>query len=407
MDILSPKIAGKVLKLWAEAMLSPRSSNIAVRKFYAENNCNPPWFLVISPGHACNLKCGDCYAGSATGNVNLEWNVLERIVDDARKLWDIKMVVFSGGEPFLYCSRGKDILDLVEKHPECLFLAFTNGTLIDKINAHRIAKLGNITLAFSVEGMCSTTDSRRGKGTFSKVLKSMGLMRKTGVPFGISVTVYRDNCSEVLSDEFLDFFFKQQGIFYSFYFQYLPIGRNARFELMPLPEQRIEFWRKTWEIVEQKRLFLIDFWNHGPLAEGCISAGRDGGYLYIDWNGKVMPCVFTPYSVANIHEVYKNGKTLNDIWHSGLLKAIRQWQREYGYGKIAPEATGNWLRPCPYRDHHGKFVGWLNEFIPDPEDGIAGEVVSNLIYHNNMIDYDEKLAELVDPIWKTEYCEPG
>jgi hypothetical protein len=28
-----------------------------------------------------------------------------------------------------------------------------------------------------------------------------------------------------------------------------------------------------------------------PSAEGCIAAGRSSGYLYINWNGDVVPCI--------------------------------------------------------------------------------------------------------------------
>jgi MoaA/NifB/PqqE/SkfB family radical SAM enzyme len=67
-------------------------------------------------------------------------------------------------------------------------------------------------------------------------------------------------------------------------------------------------------VVRQRHLFLLDFWNHGPMVEGCIAAGRDRGYLHIDWNGNVMPCVFMPYVAANLFEIYDRGGTLNDVW---------------------------------------------------------------------------------------------
>ena len=132
---------------------------------------------------------------------------------------------------------------------------------------------------------------------------------------------------QILPDEFLDFFFTRQGAFYGFLFQHSPIGRGADFDRLPTPEQSLEFWQRSWEVVIKRRLFLLDFWNHGPLVEGCISAGRERGYIYIDWNGKVMPCVFAPYSTANIQEVYARGGTLDDVWNSPWFRAIRQWQR--------------------------------------------------------------------------------
>lgn len=403
--IIEPDTAHRILELWSNAITMPRERSQTVRQFYRLNGCNPPWFLVISPGHACNLKCEGCYASSAVDGAKLPWKVLHRIVTEARQLWDIKLIVFSGGEPFVYRSEGKGILDIVEQHPDMLFLVFTNGTLINSETASRIGRLGNITPAFSVEGMSSATDERRGDGTFNAVLRAMHHMRKAGTPFGISMTVNRENYRALQSDDFLDFFFNEQGAFYGFYFQYLPIGRNVSFNLMPTPQQRHAFWQELWNIIERKKLFLIDFWNHGPLANGCIAAGRDGGYLYIDWNGKVMPCVFTPYSVGNIHEIYQDNGTLNDVWRMPLLRSIRQWQVEHGYGNKVLTADGNWLRPCPYRDHHEQFVQWLRQYQPDPEDESARGILCDPEYHRTLFEYDQELAEVFDLPWKREYME--
>jgi len=80
----------------------------------------------------------------------------------------------------------------------------------------------------------------------------------------------------------------------------MPIGRGFTLDLLPSPEQRVWMWQRTWQVIRERQVFLADFWNLGPCSNGCISAGRGGGYLYIDWNGKVMPCVFVPYSPVNI-----------------------------------------------------------------------------------------------------------
>ena len=48
--------------------------------------------------------------------------------------------------------RKKDIVKLAEKHNKCMFYAFTNGTLIDEEFCKDMQRLGNISLALSVEG---------------------------------------------------------------------------------------------------------------------------------------------------------------------------------------------------------------------------------------------------------------
>ena len=57
------------------------------------------------------------------------------VVRQANELWGVGLVVISGGEPLAYRSEGKDVLDLIEKHPDCLYLMYTNRTMIDENQA--------------------------------------------------------------------------------------------------------------------------------------------------------------------------------------------------------------------------------------------------------------------------------
>ena len=367
-------------------------------KFETEHGGWPPWFLVIGPGKACNLRCVGCYANSSARNPEkLDWEITDRIISEAKELWGVRFFTITGGEPMAYKSNGKGILDIFEKHNDAFFLMYTNGTLIDEKAARRMAQAGNITPAFSVEGMEEKTDARRGKGVFQRVLRGMANLREAGVPFGVSLTATRDNYQEILSDEFLDLFFEEQGALYGWIFQYMPIGRRFTLELMPTPEQRVWMLRRMWQVVKERKIFLIDFWNSGPSVFGCLAGGKEIGYLYIDWNGKVMPCVFYPYSPVNILEVYKNGGNLQDAWSHPFFEAIRQWQCEYA------SKQGNWLMPCPIRDHHAMARKLIETYRPEPEDEMAGEALRDGDYYRGLVDYDQRLAGLTDGIWEKEY----
>jgi MoaA/NifB/PqqE/SkfB family radical SAM enzyme len=345
-------------------------------------------------------------SGSAAARYRLPWSTLDRILTEAKELWSVPLFVISGGEPLLYRSQGKDLLDLVEKHHDSLFLMFTNGTLIDHTIAARLHRLGNLTPAISVEGLRQATDQRRGAGMFDRVLAAMAHLRCAGVPFGLSATITRANCDEILSDPFLDFFFTGQGAFYGFLFQYTPIGRSADINLVPTPQQAAAFFRRAWEVVARKHLFLLDFANHGPLVEGCISAGRDRGYFYIDWSGKVMPCVFAPYSAANIHDVYAQGGTLDDVWASPFFRTVRNWQREYGFGHQQLTAETNWLRPCPFRDHHPQFRQWIDKYQLEPEDAAARDALADPAYYQALVACSARHATTAQRLWETEYLNP-
>ncbi|MCS7220391.1 MAG: radical SAM protein [Anaerolineae bacterium] len=377
----------------------------AKARFRAKYGCNPPDFLLISPGKACNLRCVGCYADAGPTREKLDWAILDRLVTEAYELWGARFFVLSGGEPLAYRSNGKGVLDLAERHRDCFFLMYTNGTLIDNAVARRMAYLGNLTPAISLEGMRERTDERRGAGVFDQIVAAMGRLRREKVFFGVSLTATRHNADEILSDEFVDFFFERQGALYAWIFHYMPIGRSFTLDLMPTPEQRLRLWQRTWQLIRTRRLFIADFWNSGTLSDGCISAGRDGGYLCVDWNGAVSPCVFVPYSPVNIHDVYAQGKTLNEVWANPFFADIRAWQRAYGFEQPREGNHGNWLMPCPIRDHHKEFRQLLARHEPEPTDENAHQALLDASYAQGMQAYDEALEALLEPLWKRHYMD--
>ncbi len=363
---------------------------------------DPPYFLTLSPGQGCNLNCQGCYAGSVDRPVYMDYDILSRIMDEKRELWGSYFTVISGGEPLMYRSRGKSILDLFSDYKEDIFLMYTNGTLIDEKTAEKIASLGNVFPAISVEGFEKETDARRGKGVHQKVLQAFANLREAGVPFGISVTATRQNADLISSDEFIDFYYEQQGAVFGWIFQYMPIGCSYTLDNMVTPEQRQAMLRQEEKLLRDEGIFLIDFWNGGPLSRGCISSGRAGGYFYINWNGDASPCVFFPYSDQNVIEVYNNGGDLNTVWQSPLFRKIRTWQRDYGYQQPA-EQTGNWLMPCPIRDHYEFANRAINETAASPIDQEAEQALNDPEYYKRLTKYNQRLAAVTDDIWQKEY----
>ncbi|RKZ02325.1 MAG: radical SAM protein [Candidatus Hydrothermota bacterium] len=400
----SRAVANKMIESLVKGALLHSGAD-AERAFREQYGFYPPSFLTISPGKACNLRCIGCYAASGANLEKLRFDVFERIVREAHDFWGSRFIVISGGEPTIYRDNGKTVFDLYEMHPDMYFLMYTNGTTIDKAMAKRMAELGNITPAISVEGYEKETDERRGKGVFKKVLAAMDNLREFGVPFGISVTVTRLNAPLLMKTEFYEYYFEELGATYAWLFHYMPIGRQITLDLMPTPEQRVALYWKWREMVREKRYFVADFWNSGVVSDGCIAAGRPGGYLYIDWNGYVMPCVFIPYYVSNINEIYANGGNLNDAIVTPFFEKIRRWQHEYGYKFHS--TPGNWLMPCMIRDHHAEFRKIADEVGVKPEDENADAAFKDPNYYKGLVEYDNRLKELTEPIWKEVFLEVG
>jgi len=402
---VSKQVMKKIIDVLVQNNLICEDQNYtqAVEKYKEKYGEMPPSFIVFSPTQKCNLRCIGCYAASGADTAaTVPYPFVDRVISEVHDLFGGRFITISGGEPFIYKSEGKTLLDIYKKYADMFFLVYTNGTVINKEVAQRLAGSANVTPAISVEGFEKETDQRRGAGTFKKIIRAFGHLRETGVPFGISVTATSKNTNVLLGDEFYDFYFKEQGASYMWQFQLMPIGRGKdELDLMVNPEKRLKLYRKWEELLSEKRYCLADFWNSGVLARGCIAYGRSGGYAYVDWHGNVTPCAFIPYYVDNIYELYKNGKTLADAMFSDFMKNGRKWQREYGLDNC--KKPKNWLMPCSIRDHYEIFRNSVLPKEAKPEDENAKEALESDEYFEVLKNYDEKLQALTEKIWENEY----
>lgn len=402
---VAPEIVRKIINVLVENNLIRRdhSYNQAIKEFEKEYGEPPPTFIVFSPTQVCNLKCIGCYASSeAKTQATVPYPYVDRIIGETHDKWGSRFVTISGGEPFMYKSEGKTLLDIFQKYNDMLFLVYTNGTLINEETAAKLAKSANVTPAISVEGFQEQTDQRRGPGTHKKILNAFERLRRAGVPFGISVTATSRNVDLLLEDEFYDFYFAGQGACYMWEFQLMPIGRGKdELDLMVRPQKRLQLYRKWEKLIGEKKYCIADFWNSGVLSRGCIAYGRSGGYIYIDWHGNVTPCAFIPYYVDNIYDLYKNGKSLSDALFSDFMKSGRKWQYEYGLENW--KKPNNWLMPCSIRDHYEIFRNSVLPKYARPEDQKAKEALESDEYFQVLKNYDKELQYLTDKIWTNEY----
>jgi len=402
---VSGKIIEKIIDVLVQNNLirEDQSYNRAVEEFEKKYGEPPPTFIVFSPTQQCNLNCTGCYAASGTDTpATIPYPIVEKVIGEVHDLFGGRFITFSGGEPFLYRSEGRTLLDIYDKYDDMLFLVYTNGTMINEQVARRLAKSANVTPAISVEGLEKLTDERRGPGTFEKILGALERLRSEGVPFGISVTATSRNIDILMGDEFYDFYFKQQGASYMWEFQLMPIGRGKNtLNLMVRPEERLRLYRKWEGLLGKKKYCLADFWNSGVLARGCIAYGRSGGYAYVDWHGNITPCAFIPYYVDNIYELYNSGRTLADAMFSDFMKNGRKWQREYGLDDW--KKPNNWLMPCSIRDHYEIFRKSVLPKEAIPEDENAKEALESNEYFEVLKNYDKELSGLTENIWQNEY----
>lgn len=283
----------------------------------------PPRAMLISPTMRCNLHCYGCYARDYSSEGELEAEEIHRVLREAEEM-GIHLVVVLGGEPFLR----KDLFNIYRDHPRMIFHVFTHGGFLDEATIEKIAGLGNVSPAISLEGYEEQTDQRRGKGHFQKVMRGMALLRQAKVLFACSLTQTRENTDILGGDDFIDFLI-EKGAILVWYFMCLPVGRNPDIRWMPTPQQRDQLRQALVRFRATKPVLFVDFWNDGRLTNGCMAGGRM--YFHINAQGDVEPCVFCHFSSDNI-----KGKTLLETLDSPFFREIRSRQP---YLK-------NLLRPC-------------------------------------------------------------
>ena len=332
---LNPNVRKKLLGVFLMKSFLTKDKRL---KLAAELDQNIPWAVLMDPTSACNLHCIGCWAADYSKKDTLPFELLDRIINEGKQIGTY-IYIFSGGEPLI---RKKDIIRLCDKHPDCYFISFTNGTLIDEAFAKEVARVGNFAPAISIEGFEEMTDFRRGQGTYQRVIKAMDIMKAHGNFFGYSATYHRRNADMIASDEFVDLM-QEKGCLFGWYFTYMPVGSDARPELIVTPEQRAYMYHRIRQVRKSRALFLMDFWNDGEFVGGCIAGGRR--YLHINARGDVEPCAFIHYSNVNIRDV-------------SLLEALRQ--------PIFMEYRKHWpfnqnpLRPCPCLDNPEKLKQMVN-----------------------------------------------
>lgn len=337
---------------------------------------NVPYAMLIDLTSACNLRCTGCWAGDYSKADNLPLEVVDRLITEGKEL-GIYWIVLSGGEPLV---RKDDIIELARRHSDVVFLAFTNGTMVDEDFAEQMREAGNISLAFSLEGLQASTDNRRGEGVFNKVMRAMDICREHGLVYGCSTCYTRHNVDEVGSDEYLDLLI-DKGCRFLWYFTYVPVGVDCDLDLMATPEQRAMMYRRTQEIRLTKPIFALDFWNDGPYSGGCIAGAKR--YFHINAAGWAEPCAFIHYANVNVKD-----KSLQEILRSPLFKAYR---------KRMP-FNENHLRPCPLIDNPQMLREMVQESgarsTQESED--KGDVVA---LTERLADYATAWGETADELW--------
>jgi radical SAM protein with 4Fe4S-binding SPASM domain len=248
-------------------------------------------------------------------------------------------VILEGGETFLR----DDIFELIElmKGREIDVHAITNGLLLDEGMIKELATL-KVKVLFSIDGADKRTYERaKGGACWETMLKNARLAKQAGVLNGVTTVFSRANKDQLG---------KLVGLTESLGAKVLVIIGIEPFSpweefsaIAPGPEEYRAAVEEVASLMRTSKVQIFfdePFW--GALVKenewgggwpsgksGIVVAERQGcifgEYLYIQTNGDVRPCMFSPKSLTfgNVRE-----KSLSKIWRemreSTLLRDIRK-----------------------------------------------------------------------------------
>jgi MoaA/NifB/PqqE/SkfB family radical SAM enzyme len=283
-----------------------------LRQEWEEKGTHVPPFIIASITQRCNLNCKGCYAMThrAAAQEDMDIGHWRAVMKEAREL-GISIALLAGGEPFARI----EFLDIVKENKEIIFPVFTNGLLIDYsitefLKAHR-----NLVPVISLEGYRAETDERRGSGVYERTAEVMEQLNSSGIFFGTSLTVTRENFDTLTSEGFVAEHIKK-GCRLFFYVEYTPVESGTE-KLAITEEQRNRLDKVLNSLRRKFRSLFIAFPGDEKNFGGCLSSGR--GFDHINPRGELEPCPFAPFSDTDVKHT-----SLKEALQSKFLRTLRE-----------------------------------------------------------------------------------
>ncbi|CAB1063256.1 Mycofactocin radical SAM maturase [Olavius sp. associated proteobacterium Delta 1] len=247
---------------------------------------NVTWEMTLR----CNLQCAHCLSDSGVAAAGeLTPRECLKLIEELAEL-KVFQVNIGGGEPFIR----DDFLGLLEySHQRGLVTCVsTNGMLIDKDLARRLAKLKMLYLQVSLDGATAEVNDRiRGRGTYPRILAAVACLARNQVPFSINTVLTRLNYPQ-LDD--LRNLAKDYGADLRVS-RFRPSGRGkaSRSYLGPDKDQLEDFavWLDHHDLVRTGDSFFC-LTSENRRRKGLDMCGAAKMTCCIAPNGNVYPCAF-------------------------------------------------------------------------------------------------------------------
>lgn len=266
-----------------------------------------PAFNFISVTDDCNLSCQGCWVVGKEKNSRLKPEQVDRIIDQTKKAGSYFFGIL-GGEPLLY----KPLPEIFQKHSDCYFQLFTNGTLITPEVAETLRQCANVTPLISFEGDEQVADVRRGgKNVYQSANKGIENCTKAGLVTGVAISVCKSNLQMAMSPEFIQSLI-DRGVAYLWYYIYRPVGLHPEYELALSSDEIRQLRQHMVDARTKYSIAIIDtYWD----ADGKgICPAASGLSHHINASGFVEPCPIIQFATDHIDE-----KPLSELYAQSVF----------------------------------------------------------------------------------------
>ena len=148
----------------------------------------------------CGLRCVHCLRDPSADEADLPVEVVERVLEEASRVYGITQVALTGGEPTIHPALDRVVAAVIRRGIQ--FHVVTSGVgferllaIVDRDPAARSA-LSRVNV--SVDGATEAThDAIRGEGTWRRALAAVAACTARELPLAIQLTVNALNVAEL------------------------------------------------------------------------------------------------------------------------------------------------------------------------------------------------------------------
>lgn len=287
-----------------------------------------PPFLYISVINSCNLRCQGCWVDVAAKQEKIDVEAMSRLIKEAKEMGNSFFGIL-GGEPFMH----PQLLEILERHPDCYFQIFTNGQFITDEITKKLRKLGNATPLISVEGNEIISNLRRGRNdVYEKTMQGIQNCLNNKLLTGVCTSLCKSNIDDLLTEEWVDKLI-DMGVMYCWYHIYRVAGPEPNPELALSPEEQLRARKFVVDIRARKPIGVIDaYFDHDGTA---LCPAATGLSHHINPWGDIEPCPVIQFATDSIHD---KSKTLKEKFvQSEFLKDFREVVQQNTRGCIILE----------------------------------------------------------------------